>query len=1155
MRIQGIEVDGFGVWTGLALKGIGEAGLGVIFGPNEAGKTTLLELVRAVLYGFSPARRRYLPPRHGGAWGGWLELRTAEGLFRVGRHLDEGPAGREEHLQLIGPDGQPGDGRTLGELLFDVDEQTFDHVFAVGLRELQYLGTLDESRAAALLYNLSIGLDRVNLAEVMGQLAESRNQILDACGGAGQLLRLHAERAELSAEIEGLAGATRRYERLAQEQQRIDEQLAALDEQLAQCQRQARLVELAASLREPWAQRRQIDDELAAMGAVRRVPKPVAERLDHVAAQLRAQEEQLAAVRAERARLKDELRALAANQALRREAHAIEALAEQKPRLVALREEIDALRAEVERLEAELRDRQEQLGFDPQHQPAALLLCGTGEQPGAWPASGRRVLARLHGPAALMRSARAQWQDATRIADEAQQRVAQLEAELRSALGTQPAGQLSAALEQASELLGHLRRRVRLDERLEQLAAGRRELEEQARSLVARQLLPGWVLAGLGAVFVLGMVLVLVGLLMPESITGSLGWAMALLGLGGAAVAGLGKWLLERAAAARLEACQVQLRMLEGQLEHAQQQRDELDRHLLAAGVALSPEAVQTRLQETEQQLATLEAAVPLQSRLAAAREEAETAASRAATAEGQFAQARRQWRESLASVGLPGRLSPRGVRRYLRQAAQLEPLWRRWSLAREQLRQRGAEFEALTQRISRMAEQLGLAAPGAGGEELLARLIEALRAERALAARRRELRRQHQQLLRQQWRGAAAVRRWQGLRRELLRRCGARSEQQLRELAARAARVELLRKQREQLDQTMAQAIGSPQDQAAVWRLLEAQPSAEQLAERCAVLRQEQERLDGQRACRYEQRGRLSAQMQALAADRTLPRKQLELNRLEQRIAEATQRWQVLAAACRIFDELKRNYEKHRQPETLLEASGYLARLTAGRYVRVWTPLDCDTLRVDVPEGGSLPVEALSRGTREQLFLALRLALAACFARRGMPLPLVLDDVLVNFDTPRAKAAAAVLRDFAEAGHQVLLFTCHDHLLKLFKSLKAPIAELPDSSQAPAGSVYFSAPARARRQPMPGRSRGGSRSHTPNRPPTAEVDEQPPPAADAGAVAAQRDRSAGVHGEFQPAEAEDALDSLGALPPPPPVAQNTPEEVPHQRRAAHVAP
>jgi hypothetical protein len=159
---------------------------------------------------------------------------------------------------------------------------------------------------------------------------------------------------------------------------------------------------------------------------------------------------------------------------------------------------------------------------------------------------------------------------------------------------------------------------------------------------------------------------------------------------------------------------------------------------------------------------------------------------------------------------------------------------------------------------------------------------------------------------------------------------------------------------------------------------------------------------------------------------------------------------------ACKILDHIRSTYESQRQPETLQEASGYLQRLTQGRYQRVWTPLGENTLRVDDAEGRSLPVEILSRGTREQLFLSLRMALAAGYARRGAALPLVLDDVLVNFDADRASAAAAVLRDFAAAGHQLLVFTCHQHISNIFASLGVPVGRLPDASNAGRTPISF---------------------------------------------------------------------------------------------------
>jgi hypothetical protein len=128
---------------------------------------------------------------------------------------------------------------------------------------------------------------------------------------------------------------------------------------------------------------------------------------------------------------------------------------------------------------------------------------------------------------------------------------------------------------------------------------------------------------------------------------------------------------------------------------------------------------------------------------------------------------------------------------------------------------------------------------------------------------------------------------------------------------------------------------------------------------------------------------------------------------------------------------------------------------MTCGRYVRVWTPLSEDMLMVDDAEGHALSIEVLSRGTREQLFLSLRLALAADYGARGQSFPLVLDDLLVNFDTERARATAEVLKDFALENHQVLLFTCHEHIKRLFHELRVPVRRLPDNSDSPAIATY----------------------------------------------------------------------------------------------------
>src|SRR5207248_6930109 len=120
------------------------------------------------------------------------------------------------------------------------------------------------------------------------------------------------------------------------------------------------------------------------------------------------------------------------------------------------------------------------------------------------------------------------------------------------------------------------------------------------------------------------------------------------------------------------------------------------------------------------------------------------------------------------------------------------------------------------------------------------------------------------------------------------------------------------------------------------------------------------------------------------------------------------------------------------RQPAVLEEASSAFARVTAGAYQRILPSADRESLLVLDRHAQHKRPEELSRGTAEQLYLCLRLGLAAEFARRTVSLPLIMDDVLVNFDPERAQAVARELARFS-GQHQILIFTCHPETARLF--------------------------------------------------------------------------------------------------------------------------
>ena len=89
-----------------------------------------------------------------------------------------------------------------------------------------------------------------------------------------------------------------------------------------------------------------------------------------------------------------------------------------------------------------------------------------------------------------------------------------------------------------------------------------------------------------------------------------------------------------------------------------------------------------------------------------------------------------------------------------------------------------------------------------------------------------------------------------------------------------------------------------------------------------------------------------------------------------------------------------------------------------------------------------------LSRGTREQLYLALRFGLIREFGEHAEHLPVVVDEALVNFDAERANLAARAFAELSET-NQVLVFTCHRTIADIFASIGANVIDIGRQSAA----------------------------------------------------------------------------------------------------------
>lgn len=156
-------------------------------------------------------------------------------------------------------------------------------------------------------------------------------------------------------------------------------------------------------------------------------------------------------------------------------------------------------------------------------------------------------------------------------------------------------------------------------------------------------------------------------------------------------------------------------------------------------------------------------------------------------------------------------------------------------------------------------------------------------------------------------------------------------------------------------------------------------------------------------------------------------------------RIGSDVERYARLRLAALILRDAIERYREKNQGPVLKRASELFADLTVGSF---------EGLRVDVNDQGqpvlvgvrpgkkeTVPAQdAMSDGTRDQLYLALRLASLEIYLDKHDAVPFIVDDVLINFDDDRAAAALKALAQLSERT-QVLFFTHHQHLVELAKT------------------------------------------------------------------------------------------------------------------------
>ncbi len=160
------------------------------------------------------------------------------------------------------------------------------------------------------------------------------------------------------------------------------------------------------------------------------------------------------------------------------------------------------------------------------------------------------------------------------------------------------------------------------------------------------------------------------------------------------------------------------------------------------------------------------------------------------------------------------------------------------------------------------------------------------------------------------------------------------------------------------------------------------------------------------------------------------------DLARKRSELAADVDRYMPLVYARHLLNAAVSRFEKENQPEMIATVSRLLAQMTGGKYIEFdRSGGSKQHVLIRRADGVERTPDQLSTGTREQLYLAIRLAYVLHYCEKNQPLPIIIDDVLVNFDEDRTRQTLATLADVSRSA-QVLFFTCHPHMVRLAREV-----------------------------------------------------------------------------------------------------------------------
>ena len=1036
MKITEIDIDRFRIWRSLLLK-LNPSGLNVIYGPNEAGKTTLMRFVRSVLYGFEPLQEEaaWHRPEDDIPWKGALRCEHSGRTWRVSRKAHATNRGA---IRISGGPEDLHKDDALLELLSDTDENIFTDVFAVGVRELQQLSTLGSNQVAEYIYGLSLGPVGRQLLESLGDIRDRRKTLFSENGREGQLPDLFESYSELSVAQGNKGEAREKHARLVRRRQELTKAVDTLQTREGQITNELQGLRFISSCYTPWKKIRDYQAELASLPIISHSPEQILDQLDACERDIQTHARKRDKLADQATQLQSQADRLQLDLLFEKDRYAIQGVVDQAAWLRQLDEQINTAEKRSSHLKRELD--QHLLDMGPGWTVERLKAIDTS--PDAH--NSLLVAARRYQDAVQRRGKLRRWNRS--LSRKSQQELVDLETDL-TILGIDS---VDEAIERERNRLSELENLGRLRLQREQMALKIKTVRNVMGRVNTDDSIPPWVDTAITVMAVVAAALFFVGLVMfaadadpARALGGSL--SAAALSFAGMMWWGIRNGLrnhFDQRTGIQLDDLNAEAREAEKNLRVVHERIQRIQSQGIAGQYLMKADAPGSTtadlvncIGECSRHITDLEKISRRQETARLRRERLNRLRDKFRSAQQVVNERRQEWCRLLNSLGLEETIKVQAAFDWWQRIQEVRELHTQWRNAAPEAEGLKRMFDGMQKRVQQLGSQIAPTANLAYNRplEVLTGWEQQLKTHERDRNERERLNKESDSLSRDSIAEQHKVEAAEVQRGAILARAGVMTRDELlTQLDWQKKRGELETRLSSSQDQLNEIAMAEKEMGIVEEDLIHFDPRRGK--ETIRTLEGEQADVKSRLKAHHEELGSLKQEIKLLENGRESQIRYFQKAHVASDIYRSAEEWFSLRIEEEAVTEMRRRFEKENISGTLTTASSYLHRISSGRYHRIWAPLGEDFICVDDEYGRTFRVEQLSGGTREQLFLAIRFALVREFARRGIELPVVMDDLFVNFDEERTIAAVECLAEVASEGQQILFFTCHQHLAELFK-------------------------------------------------------------------------------------------------------------------------